>query len=199
MAKIDLFSLILGALIALAMQSVYQYIFLSVTGQALETVVVGILTFLVFSLVIAVAFMYALLQKIKGNKKENKIVDKINKTTNEKIFQKEIELEKLHILKEDHHMHFKIGGSILVGGFTTLLVLILTLSASEKLNQYNSSLLIISLVGLTTFAFFFNDLMNNLFLKKYNDWLLKIEKCEPLPPIHEMKEKLNLKEFLKHS
>ncbi len=55
-SKIDVFSLILGVLISLAAQGIYDFIFYYATGKALEVSVTLVITALVILLAVSIVF-----------------------------------------------------------------------------------------------------------------------------------------------
>ncbi len=106
-----------------------------------------------------------------------------------KKFDRELELEKIHVVKETFRNYFKIGTSILTGTFSTLLVLIITLFFSQKLDMFSAILETIFLAIVISLAFLWVHLRNVKFLKQYDEWIKKIEKGESLPSITDMEIK----------
>jgi xanthine/uracil permease len=103
-----------------------------------------------------------------------------------KKFDREIELEKLHVLKENWQRNFDIGTSLISGAFTAFIVLIVTLYFSQKLEAFTALLLTIAVGVIIYLAFASVDGRNVKFLKRYDGWIQTIEKGEPLPTISEM-------------
>ncbi len=105
-----------------------------------------------------------------------------------KVFDRELELKKIEVVKEDHQRYFTTGSSILTGGFTALLVLIITLYYSQKLDLV-TALFVTILVGVVIAVGFLSiDIHYKRFYKRLDKWIEKIEKEEPLPSITEMKD-----------
>ena len=108
------------------------------------------------------------------------------------VIDKELELEKIKYLKEEHQNYFKIGSSALTVSLSTLLDLIITPYFSQKLDLSSSGWLIIGLGIVISVPFIFIDRLNSKFSRVYGEWVKEIEENRPLPSIPEMEEKLKL-------
>ena len=108
--------------------------------------------------------------------------------TEPKAFDRELELEKLQTIKGTFDNYFNIGSSLLTGGFTAFLVLIITLYFSKQLDLLTAiieAVLIGIVIGL---AFRTSHSYNLRFLAHYEIWVKQIERKESLPSILEMEK-----------
>jgi divalent metal cation (Fe/Co/Zn/Cd) transporter len=63
--KIDVFSLIIGVLISLAAQGIYDIIFYYATGRIFEELVVIVITFMIIFLIVSIVLAWTTLKAIK--------------------------------------------------------------------------------------------------------------------------------------
>jgi hypothetical protein len=101
-------------------------------------------------------------------------------------FDRELELAKIEAVKQGFQSYFKIGSSILTGGLTALLVLILTLYFSHTLDLLTAVLEGLSIGIVFGFCLRLTNRRYMNFLKKYDYWIIKIKEETPLPTVVEM-------------
>ncbi|XES78479.1 MAG: hypothetical protein ACBZ72_06290 [Candidatus Bathyarchaeia archaeon] len=98
----------------------------------------------------------------------------------------ELEITKIETVKEAFLSYFKIGSSILTGGLTALVVLIITLYFSHTLDLVTAIIEAILVGVVMGTAFLVNNRRYKRFLQRYDSWLTKIENKTPLPSVFEM-------------
>ena len=176
--KLDTFSIIIGVLIALGAQGIYDGIFYYAKGDILEDSIVILITAMVILLTATIIFTAKLYRAIK--RKPEPPTPPTN-PEGEQAFDRELELEKIRTVKKTFQNYFNIGSSILTGGLTALVVLIITLFFSNNLNLLTAILELIGLAIIISIAFYWSHRRNIKFLRHYDGWIKKIQKGEPLP------------------
>ncbi len=101
-------------------------------------------------------------------------------------FNTEFEFKKIETVKESFQNYFKIGSTILTGGLTALVVLILTLYFSHSLDWFTAIMEGVLVGVVMCLAFWVNNRRYMTFLRHYDIWLKKIESKTQLPTIVEM-------------
>lgn len=113
-----------------------------------------------------------------------------------KAFDKDIELQKIQVLQNDFQAWFNTVGSLWVGGFIGLAIMILTVYYSRQFNPDANWNLVLSLISIAILYAMFGYYAPRFMNKRSNDFLVfvdelfaNVEKGDALGSIMELKKK----------